>query len=98
MSNETVILGALGVLVFGALVWFFTKLRKAQDEIKEIIARRFPEEAIRLRDPGAYFVARELRTHFAGGDAAIYAPKTGPSPPSAGSFGRRGQQVGSKYR
>ena len=50
-----------GVVLVIVLTLFFMKLKKNQDEIKKLIADKFPEHEIRLQAPHAYHMARQSR-------------------------------------
>ena len=61
MDGKTILLVVLGALGIAAIVFFFIKLKKTQDEIRDMIARRFAGKKILLRDPHALHVAQESR-------------------------------------
>ena len=61
MEDKTVLLAVLGILAVPAVTFFFVKLKRAQDEVEELIARRFARKVIHLRDPHALHVARASR-------------------------------------
>ena len=50
-----------GVVLVILLSLFFMKLKKNQDEIRKLIADKFPEHEIRLHAPHAYHMARQSR-------------------------------------
>ncbi len=59
MEHSQILLVVIGCGVVGVLVWFFTKLKRVQDEIKELIAQRFAGQEIRLRDKLALHMAQQ---------------------------------------
>lgn len=59
MSNFLVLIFVILSILF--IISFFKKLKKTQDELKELITQRFEGQTIHLRDPIAFLVAQQSR-------------------------------------